>query len=101
MIFWASTPTPCTETWHTYAARRVTFKACADGIGLFGQGQSRADGSWKTDSFDAVLYVDTRPKFWRIGRTHLYYDGPHCIWRFGPICFIRESTDCRECWGES
>ena len=42
-------------------------------------------------------YLQIRPLEWRFGQLHLYYDGPHCLYRFGPFWFTNELRWCLKC----
>ena len=37
------------------------------------------------------------PRKWRFGQEHLYYNGPHCFYEFGPIAFIEAWRWCEKC----
>jgi hypothetical protein len=37
------------------------------------------------------------PREWRIGRYHIYYDGPHCSYCFGPFHYYSHWGWCLKC----
>ena len=37
------------------------------------------------------------PRKWKIGQEHMYYDGPHCIYDFGPFAIYRHWGWCLKC----
>lgn len=55
-----------------------------------------------TDIIVRSFYMCLSPVPWRweIRRYHGYYDGPNCIWTFGPVSVQRRGFDCTECEGD-
>jgi hypothetical protein len=39
------------------------------------------------------------PREWQIGSSHMYYDGPNCVWYCGPFSFYRTGCGCKKCYG--
>ena len=38
------------------------------------------------------------PREWKVGQDHMYYDGPHCLYQFGPFALSWElDRDCHKC----
>jgi hypothetical protein len=48
----------------------------------------------------ASVGLQFRPFDWQLGQEHIYYDGPHCIYKLGPFWFAREWTWCTKCYGD-
>lgn len=40
------------------------------------------------------------PKMWKIGQEHMYYDGPHCFYQFGPFRYYNGWRWCKKCYPE-
>lgn len=42
--------------------------------------------------------IQFRPFEWKLEQEHIYYDGPHCLYMFGPVWFNRSWwTLCKKC----
>ncbi len=49
----------------------------------------------------ANIGIQIRPLAWRFGQDHIYYDGKHCLYKFGPIWFENSwGGNCNKCWPE-
>lgn len=40
------------------------------------------------------------PGEWQFGPCHMWHDGTHCAWHFGPIILSRWGFQCRTCTGD-
>lgn len=50
---------------------------------------------------DYTITIFCQRKSWRRETWHMYYDGRHCIWQFGPIAFGRHGLgSCEKCEGD-
>jgi len=63
-------------------------------IGFAHQCQSTSDGKWNLAG--SYYYIDIN-RFWRFGRTHAYYDGPHDGFSIGFIHFNWSGNWCDKC----
>lgn len=39
-------------------------------------------------------------RHWAWGSTHMYYDGPNCLFSLGFLHFSWRGENCKKCWGE-
>lgn len=60
--------------------------------------QHHIDGKWR-DSHVSIWGVAWNGE-WAWGEVHFYYDGPHCMFRAGPLTVQWVNLDCPKCWGE-
>jgi hypothetical protein len=60
------------------------------------QGEERPADNHPIQMATARLILN--PKFWSIGVIHSYYDGPHCMWDFGPLGFYKNIGWCHKCY---
>ena len=52
-------------------------------FGLFHQYQHKSDGSWNVSHTDSMAIVINR--HWSWGDSHVWHDGPHCVFSVGPL----------------
>lgn len=46
---------------------------------------------------DATIQLFYDPRKWVIGQEHIYYDGPHCHYQFGPFAWNTSWRWCKKC----
>jgi hypothetical protein len=66
------------------------------GYVAFGTTYRTKDGRW---SVVRGITLGLR-KVWEFGQGHLYYDGPHCSYMFGPFVLNVDRDHCDKCYEE-
>jgi hypothetical protein len=84
---------PETRKGYPCTAFRWTFQVEKEFIGFIHQAQS--DGEWH-DSHTRVFGFQ-KMGTWRWGIDHFWYDGPHCVFSFGPLQFQWWNDKCKKC----
>lgn len=57
---------------------------------------SPIDG-WKSSHCTLELRLNLDPRKWMLLDNHVYYDGAHCLYNFGPVSFAQDWFPCDRC----
>lgn len=80
------------------SAFRWAFEAGRWHIGFVHQHKWKESGKWQSSHTSVYeMYIS---KHFAVGDTHLYYDGPHCMFSLGWIHFIWGNSNCKKCLGD-
>ena len=60
------------------------------------KGEVREKKDW-TPVRSMYIGICYHPKLWKISVDHMYYDGPHCLYQFGPLRFYKSWDWCKKC----
>lgn len=48
--------------------------------------------------YGKALILKLDPREWKIEQDHIWYDGPHCWYQFGPFCYRKHGLyNCARC----
>jgi hypothetical protein len=89
---------PETRLGYPCRAFRWTFQVTRDFVGFLHQHE--LGGAWYDSHtrVNGVWFYSDRP--WQVRFSHLWYDGPHCALRLGPLTIQWNNPGCRRCLGE-
>lgn len=67
-------------------------------IGRHYQYYSTSSNKWES-CHSGANFLDVNFKRWHFGAEHIYYDGPHCSYSFGPFHLHWTDDNCDKCLG--
>lgn len=81
--------------WPYYTAERWVFNADKTGFGVYREVKYTSSGNWGPGAnyYNFVFHN----KFYKFGRSHDYYDGPHDAFHFGYVTYGWSGDWCNKC----
>jgi hypothetical protein len=89
---WRWVPNFCAWDWRLYAGISLEI--------IRFQGKDRYENPRSVRMYGLTVILN--PYEWIFSQKHLYYDGPHCFYHFGPFVWVSDGNDwdCEKCMPE-